>query len=43
LGTWCGERNIQCVTLELPRLAPEILSQKFAEKLAMYFDSLACS
>jgi protein MpaA len=37
LGTWCGEHGIYCVTWELPRLAPEILSQKFAEKLAAYF------
>ncbi|MDR2555969.1 MAG: murein tripeptide amidase MpaA [Fibromonadaceae bacterium] len=37
LGTWCGERNIHCVTWELPRLAPEILFQKFAEKLAVFF------
>jgi protein MpaA len=37
LGTWCKENLIHCVTWELPRLAPEILAQKFAEKLAFYF------
>jgi len=37
LGTWCKENSVHCVTWELPRLAPEILSQKFAEKLAGYF------
>jgi protein MpaA len=37
LGTWCGENSIHCITWELPRLAPEILAQKFAEKLAVYF------
>jgi len=40
LGTWCRENSIHCVTWELPRLAPEILAQKFAEKLAFYFSSL---
>jgi protein MpaA len=37
LGTWCGENGTHCVTWELPRLAPEILAQKFAEPLAAYF------
>jgi len=37
LGTWCRENSVHCVTWELPRLAPEILAQKFAEKLASYF------
>ncbi|MDR3001706.1 MAG: murein tripeptide amidase MpaA [Fibromonadaceae bacterium] len=37
LGTWCGENSIHCVTWELPRLAPEILAQKFTEKLAHIF------
>ncbi|MDR1829924.1 MAG: murein tripeptide amidase MpaA [Candidatus Fibromonas sp.] len=37
LGTWCGENSIHCVTWELPRLAPEILAQKFARKVAVYF------
>jgi protein MpaA len=40
LGTWCKENSLHCVTWELPRLAPEILTQKFAEKLAGYFLSL---
>jgi len=37
LGTWCGENSVHCVTWELPRLAPEVLAQRFAEKLAGYF------
>ena len=37
LGTWCKENSVHCITWELPRLAPEILSQRFAEKLAGYF------
>jgi protein MpaA len=37
LGTWCKENSIHCATWELPRLAPEILAQRFAEKLAFYF------
>ena len=36
LGTWCKENSIHCVTWELPRLAPEILAQKFAEEVARY-------
>lgn len=34
LGTWCAENKVHCVTWELPRLAPEILAQRYAEKLA---------
>ena len=37
LGEWCRENSIHCVTWELPRLAPEILAQKYAESLANYF------
>jgi protein MpaA len=37
LGTWCTENSVHCVTWELPRLAPEILAQKFAEPLGGYF------
>jgi len=40
LGTWCKENSIHCVTWELPRLAPEILAQKFAGEIAVYFNSL---
>jgi protein MpaA len=40
LGTWCGENSIHCVTWELPRLASEILAQKFARKVAVYFSKL---
>ncbi|MCL2282123.1 MAG: murein tripeptide amidase MpaA [Fibromonadales bacterium] len=34
LGNWCKEHSIHCVTWELPRLAPEILAQKFARLVA---------
>ncbi|MDR1812386.1 MAG: murein tripeptide amidase MpaA [Candidatus Fibromonas sp.] len=37
LGTWCRENSVHCVTWELSRLAPEILAQKFARKVAVYF------
>jgi len=40
LGTWCKENSVHCVTWELPRLAPEVLAQRFAEKLAGYFGNL---
>ena len=29
LGTWCGERNIECVTLELPRMSLELLFDRY--------------
>ena len=39
-GTWCKERNLECVTVELPRLAPELLYERyglsFAEFLKKY-------
>ena len=34
LGTWCQENHIDCVTLELPRLASELLAQRYAAILA---------
>jgi len=40
LGTWCEENSIRCVTWELPRLAPEILVQKFVRKVAVYFSNI---
>ena len=36
LGTWCKENSIHCVTWELPRLAPEILIQKFIRPLSEF-------
>jgi protein MpaA len=43
LGTWCRENSVHCVTWELPRLAPEILAQKFAREVAVYFSKAALS
>ena len=40
LGTWCKENSIHCVTWELHRLAPEILAQKFVQKVAVYFSKI---
>lgn len=34
LGSWCTESHISCITLELPRLASEILAQKYSPVLA---------
>ena len=28
-GTWCKECNLECVTVELPRLAPELLYERY--------------
>lgn len=33
-GTFAAERNLECVTVELPRLSPEELSIRYAENLA---------
>lgn len=30
-GSWCQERQLECVTLELPRLAPELLFERYGE------------
>ena len=35
-GTWCGERGIECITLELPRLAPELLFERYGESFARF-------
>lgn len=34
LGTWCGERNIECVTLELPRMSLELLFDRYGNAFA---------
>ena len=36
-GTWCKERNLECVTVELPRLAPELLFERYGKSLAAFF------
>lgn len=37
-GTWCGERRLECVTLELPRLAPELLFERYGEGFASFLE-----
>ncbi len=32
-GTWCKEQNLECVTVELPRLAPELLYERYGSGL----------
>jgi protein MpaA len=36
LGTWCGERNIECVTLELPRMSLEQLFDRYGIAFAEF-------
>lgn len=36
LGTWCTEQKIDCITLELPRMAPEILYERFGSNFATF-------
>lgn len=40
LGTWCNERNIECVTLELPRMALELLFDRFGVPLADFLSHM---
>lgn len=40
LGTWCIENNIECITLELPREALEIMEMKYAVFFAQWLHSL---
>ena len=35
-GTWCKERNLECVTVELPRLAPELLYERYGNGLVEF-------
>lgn len=41
-GTWCAENGVECVTLELPRLAPELLFERFGEGLARFLETFDC-
>ena len=36
LGTWCGERGIECVTLELPRMSLEQLFERYGVAFAEF-------
>lgn len=38
-GTYAAEKNLECVTVELPREAPEILAIRYAEKFAEFLQS----
>ena len=35
-GTYCNERNLECVTLELPRMAGELLYERYAESFGRF-------
>ena len=37
-GTWCKEQNLECVTVELPRLAPEILYERYGKGLTEFLE-----
>ena len=37
-GTWCKERNLECVTVELPRLAPELLYERYGKGLTEFLE-----
>lgn len=36
LGTWCNEKKIECVTLELPRLSNELLFDRYGIRFAEF-------
>ena len=40
LGTWCKEHSLNCVTLELPRLAPELLFERFGASFAALLEDM---
>jgi protein MpaA len=35
-GTWCKEKGLECVTTELPRLAPELLYERYGKGLVEF-------
>ena len=37
-GTWCGERNLECVTLELPRMSLELLFDRYGRTFAEFLE-----
>lgn len=39
LGTWCMEQGLECVTLELPRLALELLFERYGEPFAEFLEN----
>ncbi|MDR1759221.1 MAG: murein tripeptide amidase MpaA [Fibrobacter sp.] len=38
LGSWCGENNLECITLELPALPAETLAERYAEAWAEWLN-----
>ena len=40
LGTWCGEHNIECVTLELPRMSLEHLFDRYGKAFAQWLENM---
>ena len=39
LGTWCAERQKECVTLELPRMSLELLFERFGRAFAEFLSA----
>ena len=39
-GTWCGERGLECVTLELPRMSLEHLFDRYGIPFAEFLETL---
>ena len=40
-GTWCGERGLECVTLELPRMSLEHLFDRYGMAFADFLERMA--
>ena len=40
-GTWCGERNLECVTLELPRMSLELLFDRYGRTFAEFLERMS--
>jgi protein MpaA len=40
-GTWCGERNLECVTLELPRMSLEQLFDRYGRSFAEFLERMS--
>jgi protein MpaA len=40
-GTWCGERNLECVTLELPRMSLEHLFDRYGRVFAEFLERMS--
>jgi len=42
-GTWCKEKGLECVTIELPRLAPELLFERYGKGLVEFLKLIPLS